>query len=272
MLAFRAAGLWIVLFLATAPLQAAEPWPPIPRQLPPPGVEIPAADRDRLGAELARLQRHRDDWLASTDGFLKLGLPDVDICLKAVRFALEESEFYGSEDVAAAEDLLQVCASRLDDLAAGRAIWSLARGPVVQGYRSPIDDSVQPYGLVIPEKLDLSKPVPLYVWLHGRNDKLTDLRFISERSRNYGQVHPDDAIVLHPFGRGCLGWKSAAERDVLDAINAVYMRYRIDPKRIVLMGFSMGGAGIWHIGATTPIGSLEYMPVQGSSTSLAIRS
>jgi predicted esterase len=250
MSAISKARLCFVFVLAATPLLAAEPWEPISRHLPPAGIEIPAADRDRLGAGLARLQRRRDDWLASEpDGFLKLGLPDVDIYLKAVRFALEESEFYGSEDVAAADDLLQACESRLDDLAAERAIWTLARGPVVQGYRSPIDDSVQPYGLVIPEKLDLSKPVPLYVWLHGRNDKLTDLRFISERSRNYGQVHPDDAIVLHPFGRGCLGWKSAAERDVLDAINVVYLRYRIDPKRIVLLGFSMGGAGAWHIGA-----------------------
>ena len=38
-----------------------------------------------------------------------------------------------------------------------------------------------PYGLEIPEGLDLSKPVPLYVWLHGRGDKDTDLHFIRGR-------------------------------------------------------------------------------------------
>ena len=29
----------------------------------------------------------------------------------------------------------------------------------------------------------------------------------------------------------------------------VQRRYKIDPHRIVLIGFSMGGAGAWHIGA-----------------------
>ena len=90
---------------------------------------------------------------------------------------------------------------------------------------------------------------PLYVWLHGRNDKLTDLHFIVEHERQAGRLTPPDAIVLHPFGRSCLGWKSTAEIDVLEAIESVERRYAIDPDRIVLMGFSMGGAGAWHLGA-----------------------
>ena len=55
--------------------------------------------------------------------------------------------------------------------------------------------------------------------------------------------------MLHPFGRHCLGYKSAGERDVWEAIEQVKSEYKIDPRRIVLMGFSMGGAGAWHLGA-----------------------
>ena len=43
--------------------------------------------------------------------------------------------------------------------------------------------------------------------------------------------------------------KSTAEIDVFEAIDSVCERYSIDRDRVVLMGFSMGGAGAWHIGA-----------------------
>ena len=118
-----------------------------------------------------------------------------------------------------------------------------------RGYRSQLDGSVQPLGLVIPESLDLSKPCPLYVWLHGRGDKMTELNFIRQRMNNAGQVVPNDAIVLHPFGRYCNAFKFAGETDVFEAIAAVKQSYSIDPDRIVLAGFSMGGAGAWHLGA-----------------------
>jgi predicted esterase len=137
----------------------------------------------------------------------------------------------------------------MNELAQGGMPWATQRGRVVRGFRSRIDDSVQPYGLVLPEHHDFQKPAPLYVWLHGRGDKQTDMHFISERLARDGQIKPAGAIVLHPFGRHCLGFKSAGEIDVLEAIDHVQKHYRIDPDRIVLMGFSMGGAGAWHIGA-----------------------
>ncbi|MBI3465666.1 MAG: prolyl oligopeptidase family serine peptidase, partial [Planctomycetes bacterium] len=132
------------------------------------------------------------------------------------------------------------------------APWASARGLVVRGFRSQIDDSVQPYGLVIPEGLDTSRPCPLYVWLHGRGDTTTDLAFIYQRQTNPGQISPSDAIVLHPFGRYCNAFKFAGETDVFEAVAAVQRNYRIDPSRIVLWGFSMGGAGTWHLGAHYP--------------------
>ena len=95
-------------------------------------------------------------------------------------------------------------------------------------------------------------PCPLYVWLHGRGDKQTDLGFILDREQNPGAIAPADAIVLHPFGRYCNAFKYAGETDVLEAIEAVQKQYQIDPDRIVLWGFSMGGAGAWHLAAHYP--------------------
>jgi len=226
-----------------------EPWQPIARALPPAGIEIDAADRQALNAELDTLRPRMK--IFGLPGARDATKADIEIYLKAVQFALQENEFYGPQDVVAAHSLLQAAGTRLEQLQDnGRTgDWFDDRGLLVLGYRSAIDGSVQPYALEIPEDLDLSKPVPLYVWLHGRNDKLTDLAFISERSKKPGQLEPKNAIVMHPFGRSCLGWKSTAEIDVLEAIEDVCRRYPIDRDRIVLAGFSMGGAGAWHIGA-----------------------
>ncbi len=42
------------------------------------------------------------------------------------------------------------------------------------------------------------------------------------------------------------------ETDVFEAIAAVQKRYKIDPDRILLRGFSMGGCGAWHIALHYP--------------------
>ena len=178
---------------------------------------------------------------------------DIAIFVKAVDFALRHREFYVPKDADKAVALLAEASRRLEELeklpADAVPSWGKATGLVVRGYMSQIDDSPQPYGLVIPQVYDPTKPVPLYVWLHGRGDKNTDLHFIVERMTKVGQIAPPGAIVLHPFGRHCVGFKFAGEIDVLEAMADVQQHYKIDPRRIVLIGFSMGGAGAWHIGA-----------------------
>lgn len=223
----------------------AENFKEIPRRLPPEQkVEVPAEAMAQIERELKRLQER----LAKVPAGHALR-PDIEIMQKAVRYALLHGEFYKKGDEKVALKVLDAAHQRLDEVAKGRSPWTEQRGLVVRGYRSDIDGSAQPYGLVIPENLDISKPVPLYVWLHGRGDTNTDLYFINDRMSKAGQIQPPNAIVLHPFGRQCVGFKSAGEIDVLDAIASVKERYNIDEDRIVLMGFSMGGAGAWHIGA-----------------------
>ena len=230
--------LWLTLVAVLADSKVTPGTEPvaIPRRLPPPGIEIPASDRTILLDVARGVER------LSTD-------IDVAIYTDAVRKALRQGEFYDKRDVGRAQELLTHATNRAQELKSGTLDWNSKRGTLVRGYRSQLDDSIQPYGLVIPEKLDLSKPVPLYVWLHGRGDKLTELAFIREREAKPGEFHPDDAIVLHPYGRFCNGFKFAGEVDVLESIDAVSKAYEIDPDRIVLVGFSMGGAGAWHLGA-----------------------
>lgn len=235
-----------LLHFAVAANLPAEPIAPIPRRLPPPGSPLDPDVRRPLQQRLdqleLRLLPYVDHRFAA----------DVEIFLSAVRLALKFDEFYSDEDPGRAAGLLDDASTRLDALETGTTPWTDATGLIVRGYHSSVDGSVQPYGLVIPGDLDLTRPAPLYVWLHGRGDRQTNLHFLDQRQSEPGRVTPSDAIVVHPFGRHCLGYKSAGEIDVLESVEHVCAHYNIDRRRIVLMGFSMGGAGCWHLGAHYP--------------------
>jgi len=227
-----------------------QPAPKITRVLPPQGIALDPAVQQELATREAQL---RDRLAALNPAKVTADdVADVEVYLKAVRLALIHGEFYAPKDIDSAKKLLDQAEQRLAALEDGKRPWSEQRGLVVRGFTSKIDGSAQPYGLVIPEQLDLKKPVPLYVWLHGRGDKTTDLQFITQRQSSPGQVTPPDAIVVHPNGRYCNAFKFAGETDVLEAIEAVARNYPIDRDRIVLWGFSMGGAGAWHLGAHYP--------------------
>jgi len=240
-----------LLVTLQSPAARAEEIPPIPRLLPPAGeVELPPVLRAAL--------EERSSALA--DAIWGVGYhpheADAAVLVKAVAFALEFGEFYDEKEIPRAERFLDLAEERLRELESGddAPSWLAQRGLVVRGYRSRLDGSYQPFGLEIPESLDLSRPVPLLVWLHGRGDKTTDLHFLHQclsRSQAFQgkAAEQTDAIVLHPFGRHCVGWKHAGEIDVFEAIERVLADYPVDPDRIALAGFSMGGAGAWHIGA-----------------------
>ncbi|MFO1065076.1 MAG: prolyl oligopeptidase family serine peptidase [Pirellulales bacterium] len=215
----------------------------IPRVLPPVGPELPP---ERLSTWLSKLKeldaiankmRTADRWA------------DAAVLLKACRFAIENRELYNEKDFAKVDRLLKLAESRLS----GQATPPESKKGVrldVRGFVSKIDESVQPVGLIIPDDVAQSKTkVPLYVWLHGRGDNATDIHFICERLDKAGEVAPTGAITLHPFGRHCVGYKSAGSTDVMEAIDFATANYPVDTDRIVLIGFSMGGAGVWHLSA-----------------------
>jgi hypothetical protein len=88
----------------------------------------------------------------------------------------------------------------------------------------------------------------LDTWFHGRSESLSEVNFLSDRQRTSGEFAPRDTIVLHLYGRFCNASKFAGEVDLFEALAAVKRQYPIDDNRILIRGFSMGGASAWHIG------------------------
>jgi hypothetical protein len=241
----------LLLLLAPSLAQTSAPvTPPPPKHIPAPGITLTDAERKELTAGAARLRAEIDalaESLASEPQWLAR-LPDVEIFQKAVDWALRYDEVMAPKEIAFARHLLDEGHQRAVQLRAKQAPWLEATGLIVRGYRSKIDGSVQPYGLVVPESLKgATRELPMMVWLLGRGEKRTELAFLSEREASPPQLTPKDTLTLVPYGRFCNATKFAGEVDVFEALAAVRAQYRIDANRIAVAGFSMGGGSTWHL-------------------------
>lgn len=214
------------------------------KRIPPPGVAVSDADRAELQAGI--------NVLGEKIGALRKGnangIADVEIFRKSADWALRYNEFFNEKQIAVAKAHLAIGMQRAKEIGEGKPSWNSATGLVVRGYTSAIDGSVQPYGLVIPDdwKADEQKPRRLDFWLHGRGETLSELAFIEDRMHNRGEFTPEGAIVCHLYGRYCNANKFAGERDLFEALGDIQKHYKIDMQRLVVRGFSMGGASTWQ--------------------------
>jgi hypothetical protein len=221
------------------------------RRIPPAGVPIPDEMRTMLTAECQRLSAAIGDvqgQLKEKPDLLRY-LPDVQIFHKAVDWALRFDEFYDAKQAEWANAQLREGFSRLEALANHKTPWLEDTGLVPRGYQSKIDGSIQPFGMVVPESFQKNLPYRwrLDCWFHGRGEKLTELDFIHQRQHDRGEFAPPDTLVLHPYGRYCNGSRFAGETDFFEALETVKRDYRIDEDRIIVRGFSLGGAACWHL-------------------------
>jgi len=152
-----------------------------------------------------------------------------------------------------------------------------AKGDQERHYRLEKAGREMPYHLYVPQKYDPRKGAPLVVALHGYGvnygfffSYVKDLPAMCEQ---YG------FICVAPMGYSTSGWYGApitvpgtpppgsrlpvpqtgsekeqllerelSELDVMQVMEIVKREYKIDSKRIYLMGHSMGGFGTWFLG------------------------
>src|ERR1041385_2744648 len=220
-------------------------------QAPPPGPVI------RVSPEERRQMQEKADELETALNAVRGKvaddlMADVEVYLKAARWILRYDEFYSKAYIGRTLAVLDTGLQRAQELSAGTPSWPKRTGSFVRAYRSRVDGSVQPYAVIVPANIQPGTRPWLQVILHGRGATLNEVSFIY--AHDHADVSPADQafIQLDVFGRGNVAYRWAGETDVFEAIESVKKRYNIDPERIALRGFSMGGAGAWHLGLHYP--------------------
>ncbi len=128
-----------------------------------------------------------------------------------------------------------------------------ARGPGLHNATIEVDAvGTVTYGLWVPRDYDAGEPRPLVLALHpggspGPGYGAQFLRgIVAPALQDWG------AVVVSPDAPGRRWDNETSERGVLALIDDVRAQYAIDPARILVTGFSMGGRGTWYFAGRHP--------------------
>jgi len=147
---------------------------------------------------------------------------------------------------------------------APRGPISIAPDPRVQQltYHFADTNEEMKYTLYVSSKVKKDKPAPLIVALHGLGG---DSNFIV-RGNLIDLAEEGGYVVVGPMGYNVGGWYGSpvmafggrpvtppnlaelSEKDVMNVMDIARKQFNIDPKRMYLMGHSMGGAGTFFLG------------------------
>lgn len=129
-----------------------------------------------------------------------------------------------------------------------------------------LDGQEHGYVVCVPESLDLSRPVPLIVFLHGKGECGTDNQAqtrvgLPAAVRARPQRWPY-LIVLPQKPNAEKQWEDY-DAMVMAEVADVKARYRVDASRVYLTGLSQGGHGTWTLAANHPGEWAALAPVCG---------
>jgi len=126
--------------------------------------------------------------------------------------------------------------------------------------RSSKDGTLQPVAVYVPRGYQPGKPAPLIVFLHGRPQPESQLLappYVAQLADATG------AIVVAPWGRGYYDFRQSSQ-DVYDAASAAREAFTIDPRKVFLAGYSMGGFAVYEVAALHPDVWSAVMSIAGA--------
>ena len=103
---------------------------------------------------------------------------------------------------------------------------------------------------------------PLLIFLHGSGGRGDDPRMLRDIATRFANPNGSEtpAVILMPQCRSQCRWRS---EDVHDFLTAAKRNYNVDPQRIYLVGFSMGGYGTWETASEYPELFAAIVPMAG---------
>lgn len=115
-----------------------------------------------------------------------------------------------------------------------------------------LEKSLQPgdrtYTIAIPEGME-NGDVPLILGLHfaGHGVSKPFMLGLMEPA-----LRDSNALLAAPDCTGASWTDPQSEKDLLDLLEHLIGTHSVDPERVLLMGYSMGGIGTWHIASRHP--------------------
>ncbi len=196
----------------------------------------------------------------------------VDFMRNVNRGRVDRGAFDVAKEIAGAEQLLAAAKSGKDPFA-GRT------GDIKRHYFFKAAGEIMPYRTYIPTSYNGSKAFPMVLALHGlggtEDSMFGGLYNIIEQAekRGYLVVSPMGYRVDGGYGSGVgsAGRRTQlSEQDVMEVFERFRKEYKVDDKRIYLMGHSMGGFGTWALGAKYPQYWAALGPISGGGNPATI--
>ena len=108
---------------------------------------------------------------------------------------------------------------------------------------------------------------PLLVYLHGKNGDVMTAEQPWQANIFSSEDNYDDrpCFIIAPQNPDQMGWKDAKAEGVVNIVKQLIENLPIDPNRIYLTGYSMGGYGTFHILANEPELFAAGVPVAGGA-------
>ncbi len=218
--------------------------------------DIPVVSPENIPGLIDTYEQYLQSWRkAHSDQLNEQGDSYALAELKLVKARLlRENYWAGEERDQQVQECLKDARQLILALREGEPPNLKKHGQLERAYLAANDGSAQPYQLYVPESYDGTESYGVLVYLHGYSPDLN--------RENWGRyMYPDvldkyarrtDSIVLMPFARSNTDFQGCGEDDVMRAIEEVEDDYNIDPDRVILSGYSMGGMGVWTIGAHYP--------------------
>jgi predicted esterase len=205
---------------------------------------------ESLESKLAEVKKGE---LFLKDAVFRDSLPTLEIRLQWIKKLMDDPAPF--VDLQSLREWNQDMEDLIEEVDKGKPALFPPGRPVRLAYRSEIDNTLQPYSVLIPDNYDQKKPWPLLVTLHdaGADDRraLAGISFPYYGPRKKGSGV--NFIVLAPLARGLSDWYvGESAREVIECISQFKKLYNVDEKRMAIDGFYMGGYGAWRIALLHP--------------------
>jgi|GEM_PF-5989799 len=215
-----------------------------------------------------RFRRHIEKLLAAAPDSNEIVRDHLGSTLRVVRDAFDRLPLEQKEHPERAGEFMDRVELIDGKLPADRLDFDahVRRGmPFVFAFVSEADRTLQFYSLQLPYAYDPAKAYPLTIYLHGMGDQ-NPLGVLGTSFDNSHQdtlfrtteidpsaVPPSHrGFVLAPWARGNSMYRGNGEQDVWQSMDIVRKRFKIDPDRVYLAGFSMGCGGTAGIAGRRP--------------------